>query len=520
MSLAKKTLAALACGLGLGALVSAFSPGNFWIGWLLAGVLSAVGCFALISAWRWAGGGAFLAWMVALALLLRLGVGVALSLLLPEYGYDTETQNAGYLFYDAYRRDMEAWEWARSGASAWLSFTQEVANDQYGGLFFISVLVYRHLSPDAHRPFLILLLGAFTTAAGIPFFLRALRGRFTERAARIATAVLVFYPDAFYIGAAQMREPFLLGLSAIAFWGLLSLAERRGKALAALIASLAGMVIISSRIAIAVSGALALWYWLENLYPRSRAWRIAGLTALGLGAVVITATQWDWFRESARLDLFINAMQSGRVQDALKNLGEEWRTPFMIVYGLAQPVLPAAIAEPTVPVWKVIAVVRAAGWYALAPLILYAAFSAWFARDEKRQGLMGWMAALVLVWIVVSSIRAGGDQWDNPRYRLALLPWIAVLVGWGVDRALVKRDLWLARWLLVEAIFVGFFTNWYFSRYFRNWNRLPFWENVVWILGLSAAVLASGFLWDAVSAELRRRKRQSAAAPRGDSPLN
>ncbi|NPV57549.1 MAG: hypothetical protein HPY76_12875 [Anaerolineae bacterium] len=515
MSVRTKIMVSLIGGLLIGAVVSALSPGSFWLGWLLAGVLSALGCFALVSAWQWAGGGKFLAWMVILALLLRLGVGVSLSLLLPEHGYDTETQNAGYLFYDAYRRDLEAWDWAQSGASAWLSFTQEVAYDQYGGLLFISVLVYRYLSPDVHRPFLILLLGAFTTAAGIPFFLRALRGRFSERAARIATAILVFYPDAFYIGAAQMREPFLLGLSAIAFWGLMELKQNRRQALPALIASMVGMVIISSRIAVAVAGLMALWYWLETLWQRSKAWRVAGFVALGLGALAVAVTQWDWFSESARLDLFVTAMQSGRVQDALKNMGEAWRAPFMIVYGLAQPVLPAAIAEPTVPVWKVIAVARAAGWYALAPLILYGAFTAWFARDDKNRRVLGWLAALLLLWIVISSVRAGGDQWDNPRYRLAYLPWLALLAGWGVDRALAKRDLWLVRWLLVEAIFVGFFTNWYFSRYFRNWNRLPFWENVLWILGLSAIVLASGVLWDAIAGWLRRRRGRLQAPPGG-----
>ncbi len=113
----------------------------------------------------------------------------------------------------------------------------------------------------------------------------------------------------------------------------------------------------------------------------------------------------------------------------------------------------------------------------------------------------------MLVWILISSARAGGDQWDNPRYRTIFIPWMALLAGWAIHWALERRDWWLARWLVVEMIFLGYFTNWYFSRYFNLWKRLPFWEMVLWIVIWSAIVLGSGWLWD-LGRWLYRRSRQ------------
>ncbi len=55
------------------------------------------------------------AWMLVLAFILRLGLGVGLSQALPVFGYDEEVPNAGYIFYDAYHRDRQAWQLAQSG---------------------------------------------------------------------------------------------------------------------------------------------------------------------------------------------------------------------------------------------------------------------------------------------------------------------------------------------------------------------------------------------------------------------
>jgi uncharacterized membrane protein YozB (DUF420 family) len=100
------------------------------------------------------------------------------------------------------------------------------------------------------------------------------------------------------------------------------------------------------------------------------------------------------------------------------------------------------------------------------------------------------------VWIVISSARAGGDQWDNPRYRTVFLPWLALILAWGWDFARRKKDAWLWRILLVEGIFLAFFLTWYLSRYYSIIGRLPFNTMLVVIIALSLIVLVGGAVWD------------------------
>jgi hypothetical protein len=169
----------------------------------------------------------------------------------------------------------------------------------------------------------------------------------------------------------------------------------------------------------------------------------------------------------------------------------------VIVYGIAQPVLPAAlVAVNTRPVMYVIAVLRATGWYLLAPVMVYGIFTLWSRRNIKDQRLLVWISIFSLIWITISAIRAGGDQWDNPRYRVNFIPWLALLAAWGLDWAWQKRDFWLVRWVAVEFIFIGFFAHWYIGRYFRIWERMYFQYYVIWVLVLSALVLTSGWLWN------------------------
>jgi hypothetical protein len=52
-------------------------------------------------------------WLALATLALRLVVGVALARTLPDWGYDENAQNRGYVFYDSYKRDTDAWQRAR-----------------------------------------------------------------------------------------------------------------------------------------------------------------------------------------------------------------------------------------------------------------------------------------------------------------------------------------------------------------------------------------------------------------------
>jgi hypothetical protein len=175
----------------------------------------------------------------------------------------------------------------------------------------------------------------------------------------------------------------------------------------------------------------------------------------------------------------------------------------LTVYGLAQPVLPAALTETSIPLWQSLGIFRAAGWYALAPFLVYGLFTVWKEPLVQRRRILIWLVLAVCAWLAISTLRGGGDQTDNPRYRSLFLPWLALLAAWAVDRALALRDAWLWRWILVEGIFLGFFTHWYVSRYLRIAGRLPFWQMLAWILFLSGLVLAGGWLYDRLRAGRR-----------------
>jgi hypothetical protein len=154
----------LPLSLGLGAVLSTLQPGNWLIGWLGFSFLFLLTFSLLTLSIKWANGASTtlgakktLAWMVALAFALRFVGGVATYLLLPINGFDDEDARAGFVYTDAHRRDAQAWDLAASERSIIGGFNQSYAYDQYGGLLTISAFIYRYLSPDAHRPLMLVL---------------------------------------------------------------------------------------------------------------------------------------------------------------------------------------------------------------------------------------------------------------------------------------------------------------------------------------------------------------------------
>jgi peptidoglycan/LPS O-acetylase OafA/YrhL len=115
-----------------------------------------------------------------------------------------------------------------------------------------------------------------------------------------------------------------------------------------------------------------------------------------------------------------------------------------------------------------------------------------------------WLWLTVWVWIVLSSARAGGDQWDNPRYRVILLMFQAALAAYSLLWARQRRDRWLGRILAVEGVFLVLFGYWYFSRY-ANTGLITFNIFIVFaaIAVISLGILIGGWLRDKWQAKRR-----------------
>lgn len=492
-------LFSLTSGIVVGAGVAAVSEGAFGPGWLAASVLAVALILILSLIWRWAGGGRKLAVLLIASFALRLGIGILMSLGLQAFGYEEKVQQAGYVYADAYSRDQEdAWSLAISDKPIWASFQQEFLSDQYGGSLALNALVYRTLSPDAHRRFLILILTAFSFTVGLPFFIKAIQQRWSDRLAWPAAWLLMLYPESILVGASQMREPFLLGLTMIAFWAIFRFQTRRRQAIGVFALASLLMFAFSSRSAIVVIGALLVCGWLEYVDQLfTQRWKWLGWVTLGIAAVLLMGLSWNWLNLASAYDAGQAVRESGPIQKILRDLGgEDLRNPFVIVYGLTQPVLPAALTAPTASwIWKLIGILRASGWYALAPFLFYAIFTCWRAPTSKDRRMLLWLALSAVLWIVLCSARAGGDQWDNPRYRVLFLPFISILTVWGWQWSREKRDAWVWAWVAADFLFVTVFLAWYLGRVTGS-DKLPFWTNVALILAGTTVLLFLGWVWN------------------------
>ena len=431
--------------------------------------------------------------------MLRILVGVITEAGLPVWGYDEPVQKSGYLFYDAYKRDNDAWALAKSDQKLLSAFENEFVSDQYGGLLSLSAMVYRDLSSDQHRPYLVMLLTAFASSLAVAFVWPGAKKRWGKRVAMIAAGLVAFFPDAILFGASQMREPFLILFIASAFWGVISWKEQRRNAILAIVLSAIGLFLISSRVAVPALAVLAGWFLVERLPQRNdRKSNAFAWIAIIVAAVVMCVLSWNWLVQSSIYEIFDTIKNSGRVEYVFETIPENYQVPFVIGYGLTQPVLPAAIVDPSLPIWRTIAILRGVGWYAIAALLVYAMIAVWKAEEPVDRRVLTWLSICIIIWLLVSSARAGGDQWDNPRYRSIFLVYFAVLCGWAWDYARRAKDAWLGRFYLIELVFLGFFLEWYISRYYQVIGRLPFEKMLMWVAGLSFSILLGGVVWDRI----------------------
>jgi membrane protease YdiL (CAAX protease family) len=113
-------------------------------------------------------------------------------------------------------------------------------------------------------------------------------------------------------------------------------------------------------------------------------------------------------------------------------------------------------------------------------------------KIKKFEFLFIW--ALSIFWILLSSIRAGGDMWDNPRYRLSFLIFIAYIVGVAFYHGWKTKDHWLTRFFVAELVFVLFFLQWYISRYTGLFENLPFFHLVLVLSIIFGIILLTGII--------------------------
>jgi hypothetical protein len=207
----------------------------------------------------------------------------------------------------------------------------------------------------------------------------------------------------------------------------------------------------------------------------------------------------NFIREAFKWNVYKVERGSGWIQKLFDEMPQALRMPFVMVYGVLQPVLPAIIIAPTTIVWKVIGILRAAGWYALLPALILSPLAAagipvGKKRAERSRSILLWISMAVWGWILFTALRGGGDQWDNPRYRTILFMWQAILAGhvWVWWRE--THHAWVGRVLAMELVFIVMFGQWYASRYLHIGFQLPFAAMVAVIAG--AWMLIAGWgIW-------------------------
>lgn len=483
--------------------------GNFWRGFLASSFMVLVLSLILFWAWRRAGQGKALGWMMLLAFTLRIALGIFLAWGLPRFGYPERPQQAGFVFEDAFRREENAWNLAKSEAPISAAFSDAYETDQYGGMLALSALIYRFLSPDAYRPGLISILAAGAMALTVPVLTSALRRRFDAQTVLWAGWILALYPEGLLLSSAQMREPFFILFFTVLIWATADLLDGRkfGRAIPLFILGAIGLFLFSYRIAIPILGVLALWAWVDLSARLDRPWmKIAGWILLSLAALVGLWLLRDWLDAVLHWDVLQTVRRSGMVQSFLDSLPEWADFPFILVYGLFQPLLPAAIAAPAPWIWRALGIFRALGWYALLPLLVYSLARVWRLPKSRKRRWMILIVLLVWAWTFIASARAGGDQWDNPRYRAIFLPWLALVSGWAVKITRENHDPWLLRIIMVEGIFLVGFTAWYLGRYIPEVPTPSIGGMVALIFLLSGGVVGLGWLQD------RKRSNQQERA--------
>jgi hypothetical protein len=459
--------------------------GGFFTGWLGYLAISFLGTIVIWAVWKWVGGDQSPRWLLyaaGIALLLRVTTSAVLDYALPRYGNPSPASQAGYLYYDAWKRDTDAWDRARSDQPLISAFTERKTSDQYGGLLFSSVFVYRLLGGTIHRPLMVVTWGAVLSAVAVLLSWGFTSMTFGGRAAALAAWVVAIYPEAVFLSSTNMREPFLIAGLGFVLYGYARgrIGEFRASFISIAIGSSLTLLISPPYLFIFLAVIGLAWLW-EGRSDRARTgWALILLGILASLALILTVISWvaiplapqsnllkliDWWvNAGARYELTELEITSGWIQYLFSVVPEWAQIPIATGYGLLQPLLPATIMDNTgVFVARVIMNLRAIGWFAIIPILIYAPFAA--VKYRGVRSLHTYIGFLVWVVAVLASYRLA-DQWDNPRSRAVFLIAQASIVGWAIIQARDVSSRWLWRMYLIEGLFLVVFLIWYGGRYY------------------------------------------------------
>jgi hypothetical protein len=500
-------------GFGLGALMAVFQPEFYITGWLAFSLVILIGLMLLVALRRWAGSARTLGWIIAVAFLLRAVTGIALTTLLPVYGSGSEQQKAGYIFTDSWRRDNDAWALAKSNYGILEGLqTGKFFGDQYGGMMAMSALAYRYLSPDFHRSIMIILVAALVGAAAVPFLWKAAGEMWGLEIAVPAAWILALYPESILLGSSQMREPFLITFIAMTIWGFVDwLKNHRRAGWIWFAGGIIGLLLFSPGVALLALIMPAGWFWFSGDRRRISLPLAATLGIVFIiGVFLITSVLGEvtlsdpnpysvittWFYDASKWDLYLLQQSSGMVQYLLDVLPKPLHGPFLVGYGVAQPVLPANLFEPTIVISRIVGSLRSLGWYVLLPFLLYGLIAAWKSPSPRDRRVWLWFGFAIWLWIILVSIRAGADPWDNPRYRVMMLPWQALFAAYAWTFWRETHDRWLPRIVAVEIAFLVFFSLWYAGRYYHVVPKFNFLVYAAFLLVAAIVILVGDVLYE------------------------
>lgn len=424
--------------------------------------------------------------LAVLAFALRFAFGVWSYEILPTLATGSEPQKAGYLFFDAYHRDTQAWQLASSTQPLSVAFSDNWSSDQYGGLLWLLAAIYRGFSLPVQQVWMGIAASAFagSVSAALMYFLG--KRFFSEITGLLLAAAMAIYPEAVLLGASQMREPYLIMFMALFLLSLSAISKNKVQAAyAGVVMAVIGVLFISPGVAIPMLLIFAGWVILEKWQTRiDRKSVILLLSGIGAGtllAVLLLTASWEslvdykgggamgvigsWARRTALYNAHLLKQSSGIVQVMLAAVPEWLAFPFVAVYGVLQPILPAVLFEPGELFWKLVGGLRSIGWYTLLPLLMAFPVSQPNAPKGTRRAQWFWLFFIVTVWVFVSSLRGGGDQWDNPRYRVILLPAMLLLAAVSIDTLRNGHTVWFQRLFAIEFFNLLLFCHWYSWRY-------------------------------------------------------